>query len=556
MFSVPLVTSTTVITPSVFWDVVMLYHNRPHVVNLLYEMRKLKKLTRENVSESFLRGLLECYDKNVTLNAVSTNDFNERCEGIFISVRILISRKSSNECMEIVIFDKNENTATFLAVSEKHAHPLAPPFPYNVELTSSGNLRIKLLNFEDADTAHAEWIAAKLFPKLLKWTDEDMDLTDTTGSLSLISIDDYSCTYGRIKSKYGNDLVKEWPKKTNTDPKKYVFEDLAIASYLICLWRKYEFSDIKFVDCGCGNGLLVYILNKEGYKGYGVDIRRRPVWDIYPKETQLKVGTVTPSSVFANCTWIIGNHSDELTPWIPVIAMKSSPQTNIFVIPCCPYDFSGQKYARTNSFVSQYSDYFDYITNIYNTCGFDTKTDKLRIPSTKRRCLVGVRKKLSEDEMNRINSDVNTFIESRLSSTNFKARPNTEAVRNCTQLNRDLIHRLICACVNSLLVQKNYIKKANGNDWNKGSSLTIADLSKAIGKDNLKQLKEQCGGLQTLLRNHRYLFDIRRDVVYLREPPVLSEDTKKYKGKPCWFWRHHPDGCLHSSSDCSFKHGD
>lgn len=187
-------------------------------------------------------------------------------------------------------------------------------------------------------------------------------------------------------------------------------------------------------------------------------------------------------------------------------------------------------------------------------CGFDVQTDKLRIPSTKRKCLVGFRKKLGGEELSRIIADINIFIESRLSSCNFKARPDTEAVRNCTQLNRDLIKKLVSSCVNSLLIHKKYIKKETGEDWNRGGGLTILDLSKEIAKEELKQLKEQCGGLQTLLRNHRYLFHIQEGVVFLREPPVLSEDTKKYKDKPCWFWKNHPDGCLHSSKSCSYKH--
>lgn len=189
-------------------------------------------------------------------------------------------------------------------------------------------------------------------------------------------------------------------------------------------------------------------------------------------------------------------------------------------------------------------------------CGFDTKTDKLRIPSTKRKCLVGVRKTFSEDELARVNSDVNVFIESRLLLCNFKARPNVEAVRNCTQLNRDLIQKLVFTCVSSLLAKENYVKKTNGEEWNAGNSLTVSDLSKVIAREDLKQLKEQCGGLQTLLKNHRYLFNIRKGVVLLREPPVLSEDTKKYKDKRCWFWKYHPNGCLHSSENCSFKHGE
>ena len=48
-----------------------------------------------------------------------------------------------------------------------------------------------------------------------------------------------------------------------------------------------------------------------------------------------------PESVY-DTEWLIGNHSDELTPWIPVIAFNSSPRTNFFILPCCPFDFRGK----------------------------------------------------------------------------------------------------------------------------------------------------------------------------------------------------------------------
>lgn len=74
-----------------------------------------------------------------------------------------------------------------------------------------------------------------------------------------------------------------------TDPKKFIHEDIAIAAYLIALWQKFYKNKPSFVDLGCGNGLLVYILNQEGYKGYGVDVRKRNIWDLYPKDTILEV---------------------------------------------------------------------------------------------------------------------------------------------------------------------------------------------------------------------------------------------------------------------------
>lgn len=38
----------------------------------------------------------------------------------------------------------------------------------------------------------------------------------------------------------------------------------------------------------------------------------------------LKEGSITPSdkTLFPDVDWLIGNHSDELTPWIPVIAAR------------------------------------------------------------------------------------------------------------------------------------------------------------------------------------------------------------------------------------------
>lgn len=52
-------------------------------------------------------------------------------------------------------------------------------------------------------------------------------------------------------------LLNEWVEVT--DPTKHVFEDIAILSWLICVWS-HMYKDGKppggFVDIGCGNGLL------------------------------------------------------------------------------------------------------------------------------------------------------------------------------------------------------------------------------------------------------------------------------------------------------------
>ncbi|KAJ8123937.1 hypothetical protein ONZ43_g226 [Nemania bipapillata] len=86
-------------------------------------------------------------------------------------------------------------------------------------------------------------------------------------------------TYARLKKKYARKLIEEWVE--TTDPIKHCFEDLGIAAFLIELWAQMyrDTSFPGFVDIGCGNGLLVYILRQEGYSGWGFDARKRKSWD-------------------------------------------------------------------------------------------------------------------------------------------------------------------------------------------------------------------------------------------------------------------------------------
>ena len=48
------------------------------------------------------------------------------------------------------------------------------------------------------------------------------------------------------------------------------------------------------------------------------DLRRRKIWDFFEKSgTDLRVQTFVPKpeALVADYDWVIGNHSDELTPW-------------------------------------------------------------------------------------------------------------------------------------------------------------------------------------------------------------------------------------------------
>lgn len=218
---------------------------------------------------------------------------------------------------------------------------------------------------------------------------------------------------------------------------------------------------------------------------------------------------------------------------------------------------------RLNTSVSQYSEYLDYVKGISELCGFKSDVDKLKIPSTKRVCIVGRGRTYSAETFLEVDQKVQKFINERCGketnsdnkcwAKDFAPRSSTEIVRNCTQLNRDFVNELILKIVHFLLQEKNSIPKHDGGDWNVGGKIKFSDLPKLLSNDDLKELKRECGGLKTLLKNHRYLFDVQKDVFSLRKPLSKSE-SMKYVNKPCWFFANHPDGCLFSIEKCGYKH--
>ncbi|CAG8804659.1 8890_t:CDS:2, partial [Dentiscutata erythropus] len=160
-----------------------------------------------------------------------------------------------------------------------------------------------------------------LFKKLFKWCQNtEKGYQKRVHHDLLIPKEIYLETYQKVKLKYADELVKNWSEKT--DPVKFVFEDIAIASWLISLWEleRKENGQNKlqsFVDLGCGNGLLTYLLSSEGYEGIGIDMKKRKIWNKFEeKGAILKVETLQPNMItYPKTDWIIGNHADELVPW-------------------------------------------------------------------------------------------------------------------------------------------------------------------------------------------------------------------------------------------------
>lgn len=121
-------------------------------------------------------------------------------------------------------------------------------------------------------------------------------------------------------------------------------------------------------------------------------------------------------------------------------------------------------------------------------CGFNVKQDKLRIPSTKRICLVGEERTIDISASGEISLTIDAFIKERTEATKelsdegdvklnsessessdcsglvktemwtegFKAREGVQPVRNCTQLKRSVREDIISAIV-GVLMEKKYL---------------------------------------------------------------------------------------------------
>ena len=172
----------------------------------------------------------------------------------------------------------------------------------------------------------------------------------------------------------------------------------------------------------CGNGLLTHILTAEGYEGYGIDLRARISWSNYPESTQaqLHIHALDPTtgshynpsksaSYFKPGVFVIGNHADELTPWVPVLSTLYNA-SGYLSIPCCSWAFDA-KFERSStprypipdinfadtldlggdgSNSSSYSMYRIWLGSLSLHCGWEVESETLRIPSTRNWAIIGV----------------------------------------------------------------------------------------------------------------------------------------------------------------------
>jgi len=411
------------------------------------------------------------------------------------------------------------------------------------------------------------WVRDRLLPRLTGWADQGAVGNSGAGSLQLVGVEEYTAEYCRMKTKYAKQITDHWEE--SSDPEKFVHEDLGIASYLLLLWRRQrkqnESSVLQtFVDLGCGNGLLVYLLSMEGHKGVGYDLRSRKIWSWFREcGVELREEVVSPSLTTSFKTdWVLGNHSDELTPWVPVIAALSGPQTSYWVLPCCPHSFDA-KYQRRDANKSVWRDYLDWLASLGKEAGFAVEEDRMRIPSTKRVCQVG---EVARESFADRREKIVALVARR--AAGFVAREKVERVRNCSKVDRQLVANIVDRVARLCLAEK-VLVQVEGRSWNQGSSLPLGQVVAALEKAevSLQKLKSECGGLQTLLKNHHHVFVVRGGLVRVRVPgeEVLSSKRRPGKGsggekrtktKPCWHHQSHPDGCPLPAETCTWLHNE
>jgi len=334
------------------------------------------------------------------------------------------------------------------------------------------------------------------------------------------------------------DLSKVWNNYEKTDKSKHLFEDVGIVAYLATLFESLDMKDINFVDIGCGNGVNTYLLNTlfgDHIKGIGYDLQQRRIWSYYEEQGQrdmLHLQPITPNwpqleqPFPPETNFLVGVHTDELTPWIPLFAMIR--HCNFFILPCCPYDFYG-KFRRSGNepFDSDWP-YLDHIVNISRNLGFNVRVDNLKIPSQKKTCVIGT---VPED--GQLLVDKNKYWEMVMDQMltpslkangcrGFTVRPKVDQSRNVTNLPRDTRDIINEAVVKVLL------------DHDSEGCL-IADLADELPIDIIKELKRQNGGLQTFIKINKAGYILEKGKVRLRSTPFEKFILPNKTFQNCFF---------------------
>lgn len=298
-----------------FWQSIDIWLNKPHVINrrilvssrlITFEYKNTETELFNWINESKFNSLFEIteienyifslkhFHNSCKANLNQSSFINLENNKKFINISKLLPRNSEifAPTLEVTLVDREINRITsFYKCFSNEKQTLGFQYPYRI--CYENNQIIISVEKKYENNFNFDWIKKQLFPRLIKWmNDSEMKNSFINGSLNLVSNNRYATLYNQLKEKYGAEIVKIWPE--NTDPLKFVYEDIAIATYLLIIWEdERDELNIKdkqtFLDLGCGNGLLVHILSSEGHKGLGIDLRERKIWHLFPESTCLEV---------------------------------------------------------------------------------------------------------------------------------------------------------------------------------------------------------------------------------------------------------------------------
>ncbi|CAJ0950871.1 unnamed protein product [Ranitomeya imitator] len=222
--------------PAGFWAAVAVWVEKPQVLNKRLCGSCVKRGPEEEAAAAVRRLLAELQcpggDEDVLARI-------RGCEGGAVTLRSVIP-KSGGPGTELLLTDVSGRAVTFV--------PLEEPSRGHFQVRRNNIYQIRLAHVEGdewslsllavyADGWESDgvlypkisWMKNELLPRLAKWSTEDKK-SEFKSTLSLIAVDKYSKQYRRLKEKY-REMVKVWPEVT--DPEKFVYEDVAIATYLL-----------------------------------------------------------------------------------------------------------------------------------------------------------------------------------------------------------------------------------------------------------------------------------------------------------------------------------
>lgn len=305
---------------SQFWKAIAIWMKNPHVVNrrilasqellaievscdILDTFERIKKLQihsndfERDLSSGNIKCLLDALNITEYYQLLEFTDSIETLNDnkIYMRVTKLLPRNPQifSPTLEFVFVDKKStNIVSFQKSIVQDKQSVGLNFNYSIQHHEYTSTCVSVHKSEDENY---EWLKRKFLPRFIKWMENENvtpSINSKISSLSHVPVEKYSSLYNHLKKKYGTEMVKVWPE--NTDPAKFVYEDVAIATYLLLLWEKERQEKgtrelQSFLDLGCGNGLLVYILSSEGHSGAGIDLRKRTIWNFYPESTRLQV---------------------------------------------------------------------------------------------------------------------------------------------------------------------------------------------------------------------------------------------------------------------------